>query len=341
MRNSRSGILLLALLIALAVGLAVLGPLLVKKPGAVPPAPQAPAVTDITARGVVESERELQLDSAIAGTITEITVDKGENVSQGQALVLFDDRKVVAQIRRAQAGLREAKAQLTEYQSGYRQEDVDMAASRFGRAESIFTRAKDEYERQSRLYAKNAATLVDVENAEEKMKVAARELDEARANAQKHRQGARREEVDRAAAAVERANADIMYYTALLKDYTILSPLDGVVIERLREPQETVDKGARILTVIDPHQLRVRAELEETDIGRVSEGQRVEVTTDAYKGKRYTGKVSSVLPAVKKRSQRSFDPASSFDINTQEIRIALDDTAGLRSGLTVTVRFLK
>ena len=127
----------------------------------------------------------------------------------------------------------------------------------------------------------------------------------------------------------------------MLRDYAITSPIDGIVAERLREPGEAVDRGTPILRLVDPAKTRIRAEIEESDVGKVSEGDPVEVTVDAYPGKIYRGRVSRVFSVVRKRALKNFDPMASFDINTQKIHINLDDFSGLQNGMTVTVKFTK
>ena len=119
------------------------------------------------------------------------------------------------------------------------------------------------------------------------------------------------------------------------------SPIDGVVINRFRDPYETVDVGTPILAIVNPDKLRVWAEVEETDAGLVKVGQSVSVTVDAHPGKEFHGKVTKVYAAVQRKSQRTFDPVATFDINTQKILIALDSYDGLVHGMSATVRFLK
>lgn len=74
-------------------------------------------------------------------------------------------------------------------------------------------------------------------------------------------------------------------------------------------------------------------------MGRVTVGQLVEVTVEAFRDKIFNGKVIKVFPVVHKKTQKSFDPMASFDINTQKIHIQLDEYPGLKNGMTTTVRF--
>ena len=64
------------------------------------------------------------------------------------------------------------------------------------------------------------------------------------------------------------------------------------------------------------------------------------MTVEAFRNKVFRGKVSKVFAVVHKKTQKSFDPMASFDINTQKIFIRLDEYTGLRNGMTATVRFM-
>ncbi len=342
MKNNLFGILLISALIVIAIGLAVLGPMLFRQkiPKESPTSEQTKG-SFLAAKGIVESEEEVQINSLVKGKITQMTVDEGDMVTKGESLVTLDKSTLMARINAAGAALDEAKAHLKELERGYRTEDIEMAKSRFSSAEATYMNAQDEYERQKRLYDKNATTVVELDRAEEKMKVAAQGLNESRAALQKFQKGARAEEIESARATVRKATAELEYNKALLPDYTISAPINGVVAERFKDDNETVDVGTPILKLINPQKLRIRAELEETDVGKVTNGQDVEIQAEAYKNKEFHGKVYKVFSVVRRKAQRSFDPAASFDINTQGIYVRLDDFTGLKDGMTVTVRFIR
>jgi multidrug resistance efflux pump len=342
MKNNRFGILLIAALIILAIGLAVLGPMLFRQkvPRESPPLEQTKG-SFLAAKGIVESEEAVEISSQVKGEIVKMKADEGDMVKKGEPLVTLDKSKLLAKIDAAGAALAEAKAHLRELERGYRTEDIEMAKSRFKSAEATCLHAQDEYERQKRLYDKNATTVIELNRAEEKMKVAAEGLNESKAGLQKFQKGVRAEEIEGARAMVGKAAAELQYHKALLRDYTVLSPIDGVVAQRFKDNNETVDIGTPILKIINPQELRIRAELEESDVGKIKNGQDVEVYADAYRDTVFHGKVYKVFSVVRRKAQRTFDPAASFDINTQGIYIRLDDFSGLKDGMTVNVRFLK
>ncbi|MFA6349958.1 MAG: efflux RND transporter periplasmic adaptor subunit [Candidatus Omnitrophota bacterium] len=92
----------------------------------------------------------------------------------------------------------------------------------------------------------------------------------------------------------------------------LASPLDGWVLVKSSLPGEVVQAGTPVFTVVNLDNLWVTAYINETDLGRVKLGQKADVQTDSYKGKKYSGWVSFVS------SQAEFTPKY---IQTSEERV--------------------
>jgi RND family efflux transporter MFP subunit len=128
----------------------------------------------------------------------------------------------------------------------------------------------------------------------------------------------------------ERAMSDLRQIQGLIsvqmekiEDYTIVSPMDGVVLRRDGEVGEIAEAGQVLFRVGVPTPLRVVAEVNEEDIPRVSVGQQVLLRTDAFLNQPLEGKVSDLTPMG--------DSAA----KTYRIRIALPDNTPLKPGMSV------
>ena len=77
----------------------------------------------------------------------------------------------------------------------------------------------------------------------------------------------------------------------------VRSPVDGVVVARLGNPGDTIVAGQPIVTVVDPRNLWINANVEETKVGRLAIGQPVEVYVDSL-GKTLPGRVAAITPAT-------------------------------------------
>lgn len=105
--------------------------------------------------------------------------------------------------------------------------------------------------------------------------------------------------------------------------YTITSPMDGVVLRQDGEVGEIVEAGSILFRVGVPKPLEVEAEVNEEDIPRVAVGQLVLFRTDAFPSRRIEGRVREITPMG--------DPIT----KTYRIRIDLPDDTPLRIGMSV------
>jgi multidrug resistance efflux pump len=342
MKFGRQGILILVLLGVLALVLAIISPVIFKGFGALAIAPGQTAMEwTLASKGVIESKNEVAISSQITGLIKGVLVEEGDRVKAGQPILLFADAKMLSRVEIAEATIRQTLANLAQLERGYLDEDIESAQRVFERKRAIFDNAHDEMTQMEKLFKTGAVTKTDRDNAMRDHDVAQAEMREATANLKKLQKGPRKEEIASARADSDRARAELKLLQATLLDYTILSPIDGLIIEHSAETGETVDIGTSLFTIIDPDNLRVWAEIEETDAGRISPDQTVLIEVDAFPDKQYPGKVVQVLEAVQRKRQKSFDPVATFDINTQKVLIELDGYSGLVHGLTVTVLFTK
>jgi RND family efflux transporter MFP subunit len=130
--------------------------------------------------------------------------------------------------------------------------------------------------------------------------------------------------------AFERISMDLRQIQALisvqlqkLDDYTILSPMDGVVLRRDGEIGEIAETGQILFRVGVPKPLQVVAEVNEEDIPRVAVDQTVLLRTDAFAGRRLEGKVHEITPMGDSVAK------------TYRIRIALPEDTPLHVGMSV------
>jgi len=130
--------------------------------------------------------------------------------------------------------------------------------------------------------------------------------------------------------AQERASSDLRQVQGLtsvqierINDYTIVAPMDGIVLRRDGEIGEIAETGQILFRVGVPRPLRVVAEVNEEDIPRVSVGQKVLLRTDAFVDHPLEGTVSEITPM------------GDSTVKTYRIRIALPDDTPLKPGMSV------
>jgi len=128
---------------------------------------------------------------------------------------------------------------------------------------------------------------------------------------------------EKAAMDLQQVQAQISVQEQKISDYTIVAPMDGVVLRRDGEVGEIAEVGQVLYRVGVPKPLQVVAEVNEEDIPRVQIGQTVLFRTDAFPDRRLEGKVSEITPMG--------DVAA----KTFRVKIALPDDTPLKPGMSV------
>ncbi|MCC0015650.1 MAG: efflux RND transporter periplasmic adaptor subunit [Rhodobiaceae bacterium] len=134
-----------------------------------------------------------------------------------------------------------------------------------------------------------------------------------------------RQVYDKAAADVQAAEAAVASQQARLADYTIRSPIAGVVLRRDAEVGEIAEPGAILFWVGQPTPLQIVAEINEEDIPKVASGQRALLRADAFPQKALEATVSRITPKG--------DPV----LKTYRVYLALPADTPLLIGMSVDV----
>ena len=122
----------------------------------------------------------------------------------------------------------------------------------------------------------------------------------------------------------------VRYWEGVMKEIPIVAPINGTVIVRDIEPGQSVSTATPILVLSD--RLIVRAEVDETDIGRVAKNQRVSITLDAYPDVKVDGRVDMI----------GFESKTVNNVTMYEVNIVPDRVPGMyRSGMTADVSIVE
>ncbi|HEY2824504.1 MAG TPA: HlyD family efflux transporter periplasmic adaptor subunit, partial [Gemmatimonadales bacterium] len=268
---------------------------------------------DLAASGTVEAT-EVALGFQVPGRIESVGPHEGDRVTVGQELARLDRTELEARKAQAEAMLSGAKALLGEMEAGARSEELAQAREAARAAGERFTDAQRDYDRAERLLTGGAVSQEVYDKAKVTLTVAQSQRDQADQQLKLVETGPRPERIAGQRAAVLQAEAAVRQADAALANAVIVSPLDGVVTIRQREPGETVGAGSPVLTVVNLADRWVRIYVREDAVGAVRLGQAATITADAYRGKTYPGVVSFIS------SQAEFTPRN---VQTTEERVKL------------------
>lgn len=145
-------------------------------------------------------------------------------------------------------------------------------------------------------------------------------------------------DIDGAKARRATAEATVGRLAATLDKTRVVSPIDGMVIDRSVDRGETVETGDAIVTIANLDRLRVDAEVDEFDIARIEQGASVEITADGFDGEAWAGHVEEIPDSVVGRKLKPEDPGRLSDGRVLLVKVAFDEKPPLKLGQKVDVK---
>jgi HlyD family secretion protein len=280
---------------------------------------RGPVRSLITATGTVRPVVSTNISTQVSGQVSEVLVDFNDAVIKGQLLAGLDPQTFLARVRESEAQLEVAKAELASRESALAKARAELQQQEGRRAvaesETASSRARHEearrtLERRRTLASKGGVSDSDLQASQTEFQSAAALLEaaEGKLGVQDAEIWAARAEVDMALSQADYARATIQQREAALEEARvnlsrteIRAPLDGIVIRRDVEEGQTVAASLQAPTLFtlaqDLAQMRIETYVDEADIGRLRVGQAAEFTVDAYPGRRFDGRVTSIRKA--------------------------------------------
>ena len=233
----------------------------------------------------------------VSGTVAEVLIDDNEHVSAGQTLAKLDPRDFEVRLKQNRASLQAAQAELEQAEAQIAQADAQLQQAQ---AQADAARAKLDdsrriYERSKQLFQSGGAiSKQDYDNAQFQFQQDQATFNSGNAAVRVAQAGLKAANTRRAAALAQIAQGTEGVENAKLQlSYTILSaPTLGHVTNKSLETGQRVQFGQSVMAIVEPN-VWIVANFKETQLGRVRPGQPVEISVDAIRGKKFTGKVDS------------------------------------------------
>lgn len=256
----------------------------------------------VSTNGKIEPIQNFEAHAPISTTVKQLLVKEGDHVRKGQLLLQLDDADIRAQAARAQAQVKTAQADQSSLKTGGTGEEVLTVDAQLAKARSAVDVARHNLEAYRRLQQAGAASPGEVRQAEDAVLSAQADL----TLAQKKR-GERYSPPEVAKIQAQAAEAQAAYDAAedALHKSGVRAPFDGIVYSLPVKQGAFVQAGELLLQEADLSRVLVRAFVDEPDIGRLQNGQRVEITWDAVPGRTWIGTVSTIPSTVKLRISRN------------------------------------
>lgn len=248
-------------------------------------APNPPPLTRLGANtisglGEVQMAGEpIAIATPISGIVSKVHVIPGQMVTAGEPLFALDDRALRAEFHNRTATLATASAKLLKLKAGTRPEDLPPARARVAAATASFKRNEDTWNRAKLLVEQRALSEEEHFAKKYSFDQSGAELAQAKADLAKLEAGAWCHDIEIAEYEVASAKASVEQVQVDLDRLVVRAPVDGMVLHVDVRPGEFAgaEKTASPLVQLGVHgPLRVRVQIDEEDVSRVSPNARAE-----------------------------------------------------------------
>ncbi len=280
----------------------------------------------VVATGKIEPRAKVEIKSKASGIVKKILVDYSDSVRRGQVLVELDKEELQARLREARALLMAAEAAEKAAVASYERNKVEAEGPDLPFLKAAADRAR-------RLHEDGLIARAVLEEAEQAYQMALNRQMTALRNVSvaKAQIAQARAQVAQARAALDRAEQD-------LRNSTIVSPMDGVVLSRDVEVGDAVSsilvlgsQATLIMTLGDISDVYVRGKVDEADIGKVYIGQPARIVVESFKDKEFRGEVTRISPLGVEED----------NVTTFEVRVSIANPTGeLKANMTANAEII-
>jgi HlyD family secretion protein len=227
-----------------------------------------PLIAEVMGTGTLEARVKTTLSPRLQERLAEVLVDQNDSVKAGQLLARLDDGELRMQVEGAEAALASARASLERVKT-------DEA-----RALAVDRQAQLNHQRVSVLQATKVSSQDELDKSVEALHVAAAEVKRSQAA------------ITEAGSQVVAAEKNLAYQQERLTYTRILSPYDGLVVRRDRDPGGVVVPGGSLLQLISTNEIWVSAWVDETAMSGLAPGQPARVVFRSEPDRDYPGEVA-------------------------------------------------
>jgi RND family efflux transporter MFP subunit len=259
------------------------------------------ASTVLNASGYVTARRQATVSAKFTGRVTEVLIEEGMEVEEGQVLARLDDSNL-------RPALALAEAQLVSAQRGAQE------------TEALLTEARLNFARSRQLVERKLASEAELDRSQ----ALARSLEA---------------QIERKQADVDVAARQVDIYRQQLEDSIIRAPFAGVVVAKNAQPGEMISPISAgggftrtgIGTIVDMASLEIEIDVNEAYINRVNSGQAVVATLDAYPGWKIPCHVIAIIPTADRQRATvgvrvGFDALDPRILPDMGVKVAFQDT---------------
>lgn len=332
--------------VCVAAGIQQLGAPVKSPQSKVVSAPVAPRWSAAASGRVEPANGEIKLTALSSGRVAEVLVTVNDKVVAGDLLVKIADTDSIARLMGAdaEAGVRKRERD-SETNVPRLTQDRRAAEDQLNNTERAITLAREDLDRLQLARQARPASVTEAEiEAQRKILFAAQSRLQADRLRLRETQLATGVPLPtRLEAGLTTARTELSLAEAALERAKIRAPFDATVLQVLTSAGETASGSPEqpMVVIGDLSSLRVKAEVEERDVAKVTIGQDVILRSDAFAGREFKGRVKSIAQAMRPPKLAQRGPRRPNDVDTLEVLVDVAPGTPLIPGLRVDVFFVQ
>jgi HlyD family secretion protein len=297
---------------------------------------------EAAAPGRVEPKSgDIRLGATYMGRVEEVLIKVDDKVEEGELLLRLDDAEARAKLASAET---EAEALREDREKAFAsgREDVRKAEDAIYSAERAVTGARIELDYAIAAKRSGTGSEAAVSDSRRRLKDANERLERERIAYVKAQSKPNLPAPSRAESAVSAARAEVRMAEALLDKTRIRSPSAGTILQVNAKQGEVVAPSPELALVVmgDMSVLRVKAEVDEGDVGKIKLNQSAYVKSTSVQDEKFQGKVTSIAPTLGQTKIGPRGPLRPTDVEVMEVTIELEGNASaLKPGMRVDAFF--
>ncbi|HXY00523.1 MAG TPA: efflux RND transporter periplasmic adaptor subunit [Candidatus Limnocylindrales bacterium] len=261
-------------------------------------------VSSITSNGTVEPIAPYTVQARLDTFVEKVLASEGQNVKKGQLILRLDVKDVTSQLAAARARLLRAQDDLRAAQAGGRADEAARVNEDLAKALAERDRQQKNHDALQRLLAQGAATNEEVRANDLELAKAVAEVKKLTAAKQEFTRTVNLD-LSRATLALQQAQSDVAALEEKVRQGSITAPVDGTLYSLPAREGKFVRVGDLLAEMADLKKVRVRAFIDEPDLGGLEPGLPVKITWDALPNSSWQGKTEIVPKQVVPHQSRS------------------------------------
>lgn len=265
-------------------------------------------ISTVSANGKIRPEAEVKISADVSGEITELYVQEGDTVKEGQLLLKINPDLYITSRDRARAGVSTSQSSLKTSQA-----QLTQAKARYTEQESI-------YSRNEQLYKDKILSQAEFDATQSAYAIAKSEVVAAEQRVAAARFG------------IDNSNASLSEANKALGRTSIYAPSDGIISALNNEKGERVVgtaqmAGTEIMVISNFDNMEVIVDVNENDILHVKKGDTAVVEVDAYSDRKFKGVVTEISRSANNSGgiQLSADQVTNFEVKIRLVKSSYKD----------------